>query len=334
MDGRTMNDPRQIATSIVGAVDWQTDVSGFCKCPGESLHTQHNGKKDCRVNVDGAPTIYCFHSSCEAAVAEANKRLRRELNATPWVLTLPGGRVLRSGDVLQASGEVLPREVIAQRSAAKGRSSDEGLLLETLRTVADRFKPELFEKFHWPFAQVIEDSPLQVCQRDADDQFRTWLKLWPAHCHVWIGDVFSSGRPEHRTHFRPVAEWYQIGPVMGNFTCGSAFKPGTFQRSNANIEGQRYLVVESDTLKKDEIGAVFAYLNHRLHYNLHAIIDTAGKSLHGWFDVPRNKVMEDRLKAALIVFGCDPKLFTYSQPVRVPGAFRDGKLQRIVWLKD
>ena len=206
--------------------------------------------------------------------------------------------------------------------------------LATLRAVADRFKPELFEKFHWPFAQILSDSPLLVADRDADEQFRTWLRLWPAHCHVWIGDVYSSGRPEHRTHFRPVAEWYQIGPVMGNFTCGSSFKPGSFQRSNANCNGTRFLVVESDTLTKDEIGAVFAYMNNRLHFNLHAIIDTAGKSLHGWFDAPNNRLIETRLKAVLHVFGCDPKLFTYSQPVRVPGAYRDGKLQRIVWLKN
>ena len=94
------------------------------------------------------------------------------------------------------------------------------------------------------------------------------------------------------------------------------------------------MVIESDSLPKDEVGAIFAYLNRRLHFNLHAIIDTAGKSLHGWFDAPRDKRIEARLKAVLTVFGCDPKLFTYSQPVRVPGAYRDGKLQRIVWLKD
>jgi hypothetical protein len=72
----------------------------------------------------------------------------------------------------------------------------------------------------------------------------------------------------------------------------------------------------------------------RLKYRLHCIIDTAGKSLHGWFEAPRNKVLENRLKAGLVAFGCDPKVFTYSQPVRVPGAFRDGRLQRLVWLKD
>jgi hypothetical protein len=121
---------------------------------------------------------------------------------------------------------------------------------------------------------------------------------------------------------------------MGNYTCGSSFKPGSYSRSNENCNGTRFMVVESDTLPKDEVGAIFAYINRRLRFNLHAIIDTAGKSLHGWFDAPRNARTEAHLKAVLTVFGCDPKLFTYSQPVRVPGAYRDGRLQRIVWLKE
>lgn len=329
-----MNDPRQTAAHLLGVVEWQTEVSGFCGCPGEAMHTSATGKKDCRVNVDGAPTIFCFHASCAPAVAEANRRLRRELGASPWAITLPGGRVLRSGDVLQTGGAVLAREVIQTRARAEGRSADERLVIETVRVMAERFKPELFDVFRWEFAEVVADSPLQVSERDADDQFRTWLKLWPAHCHVWIGDVFSSGKPEHRTHFRPIADWYQIGPVLGNYTCGSSFKPGSYRRSNENLNGQRFLVVESDTLTKNEVGAVFAYLRRRLHYRLHCIIDTAGKSLHGWFDAPRTKVLEERLKAGLHAFGCDPKVFTYSQPVRVPGAFRDGRLQRLVWLRD
>ena len=341
-----MTDPRQVAASIVGAIDWQTEVSGFCRCPGEALHTSKTGKKDCRVSVDGAPTIYCFHSSCAAAVAAANLRLRRELGAASWELRLPDGKVLRSGDVLRGDGSVKTKKEIElgniqeamfnaqhQLFRAGEAEQNERLVLASLAVLAERFKPELFETFCWPFAKILEDSPLLVAERDAEDQFRTWLKLWPADSTVWIGDVYSSGKPEHKTHFRPVADWYQIGPAMGNYTCGSAFKPGSFQRSNANIEGQRFLVVESDTLKKDEIGAVFAYLRRRLHYPLHCIIDTAGKSLHGWFDAPPNKILENRLKVGLTAFGCDPKLFTWSQPVRVPGAFRDGRLQRLVWLK-
>jgi len=80
------------------------EVSGFCRCPGEALHTHQNGKKDCRVSVDGAPTIYCFHASCAPVVEAANARLRRELGSGSWEIALPGGRVLRSGDILQRDG--------------------------------------------------------------------------------------------------------------------------------------------------------------------------------------------------------------------------------------
>lgn len=336
-----MIDPRHIAASICGAVDWQTEVSGFCRCPGEALHTHQNGRKDCRVSVDGAPTIYCFHASCAPIVAAANRKLRCAIGQSPWEIALPGGRVLRSGDILQQDGTVRTKEEIhrvefdtSPHPLPDRGGEGERMVLATIRSLAERFRPELFETFHWPFAQIVADSPLHVCERDAEDQFRTWLRLWPAHCHVWIGDVFSSGKPEHRTHFRPVADWYQIGPAMGNFTCGASFKPGSYQRSNANCNGTRFLVIESDTLAKDEVGAVFAYLQRRLRYRLHCIIDTAGKSLHAWFDAPRNKVLENRLKAGLVAFGCDPKVFTYSQPVRVPGAWREGKLQRLIWLKD
>lgn len=328
-----MIDPRAIAQRIVGTVDWQSEVSGFCRCPGEALHTHRTGPKDCQVHVDGAATIHCFHYSCLPAVTDANRRLRRELGSSPWAILLPGGRVLRNGDLLQANGTVLPREVVQARAQAEGRDAEAALVLERVRVKAELFRPQLFDLFHWPFQQILADSPLRVADRDPEDQFRTWLKLWPAHCHVWIGDVYDTGRPEHRTHFRPIADWYQIGPVMGNYTCGSAFKPGSYSRCNANCDGTRFLVVESDTLDKDQVGAVFAFLRRRLHYRLHCIIDSGGKSLHAWFEPPPNPLFETRLKAGLTAFGCDPKMFNYSQPVRLPGAWRNGRLQRLVWLE-
>jgi len=350
-------DPRQVASQILGPIEWESEVTGFCRCPGESLHTHANGKRHCRVSIDGAPTIYCFHSSCTAAVAEANLRLRRELGGHTWSLRLPGGAVVRAGDVVAGPGVVVRGAqsgvpvaqtwVPVSQTGVSGAQTGKGggqtgggvrpgldrVALDLVAVHAERFRPQLFDFFRWPMAQILADSPLVVADRESDEQFRTWLKLWPADSTVWVGDVFSSGKPEHATHFRAVAEWYQIGPVMGNYTCGSAFKPGVHSRSNENLSGFRFLVIESDTLSRDEVGAVFAYLNRRLHYSLHAIVDTAGKSLHGWFDAPRSADAAARLKAGLVVFGCDPKVFTWSQPVRVPGAFRDGRLQRLVWLR-
>lgn len=329
-----MTDPRTIASHQLGPIEWESEVTGWCKCPGESLHTHRTGKKDCRVSVDGAPTIHCFHASCIAAVESANKTLRRSLGQVSWQITLEGGKILRSGDIVTSPGVIKRRETIKAEAQANGSHLVDQVFKESLRATTLRIRTDLFTEFHWPFSTIVEDSPCPLAHRDAEDHFRTWLKLWPAHCYVWIGDIFSSGKPEHATHFRPVSDWYQIGPVMGNFTCGSSFKPGSFQRSNANCNGTRFMVIESDTLPKDEVGAIFAYLNKRLHFNLHVIIDTAGKSLHGWFDAPRTKGVEDHLKIVLTTLGCDPKLFTYSQPVRVPGALRDGKVQKIIWLRE
>jgi len=64
---------------------------------------------------------------------------------------------------------------------------------------------------------------------------------------------------------------------------------------------------------------------------LHAIVDTAGKSLHGWFESPVKQEWENQLKAFLVPLGCDPATFKPSQPVRMAGAKREDKTQSLLW---
>jgi hypothetical protein len=118
----------------------------------------------------------------------------------------------------------------------------------------------------------------------------------------------------------------------GQYVCPAVFKEGSFSRGNANIVARRFLVVESDVLTKDQVGGVFSWLKGKVGLRLRAIVDTAGKSLHGWFDFPDPGVLED-LRVALPQLGCDAKLFTASQPVRLPGALRNGRYQKLVWLE-
>lgn len=74
-----MTDAREIAVGIVGEIEWQDGFHGYCQCPGRRFHSKANGKRDCMIRLDGAPTIFCFHASCEAEVDEANRRLRHDL---------------------------------------------------------------------------------------------------------------------------------------------------------------------------------------------------------------------------------------------------------------
>jgi len=92
-----------------------------------------------------------------------------------------------------------------------------------------------------------------------------------------------------------MATGYQVGLRLGNYKCRPWFKPGSYQRSNANLKGQRFLAIESATLAKEEVGAVFAHFQGRL-----------------------------------VAFGCDLKVFALSQPVRVPEVFSDARRQRLV----
>ena len=332
-----MSDPRQIAASIVGAIEWQTETQGLCACPGASAHTSASGKKDCRINIDGAPTIFCFHASCAPIVADANKKLRRALGgAGDWAIVLPGGRTLRSGDVLTTAGTIKPREVVKADAITRGVQQGEAALLETIKRNAETMRTKLLEQFNWPLEAICQCSPRLVADRDPEDQFKTWLlALWEPYRVIWNGDIYSSGKPAHSTHFRTVQDFYKIGtPALGNFTAGCSFKPGSYARTKEQMNGRSYMVVESDVLGKDEVGAIFRFINVRLHFNLHAIIDTGGKSLHAWFSAPKNDKIEGRLKAFVTGLACDPKTFSYTQPVRVPGAWRDGKLQRLVWLEE
>jgi hypothetical protein len=69
----------QIAERILGAIEWTNEVAGFCKCPGEHLHTTPNSVKDCMVMLDSVPTIKCFHGSCAGIVGGVNHELRSQI---------------------------------------------------------------------------------------------------------------------------------------------------------------------------------------------------------------------------------------------------------------
>ncbi len=70
---------RTIAGELLGEVGWTDDTRGFCACPGRAQHTNPDGPRDCRVHLDGAPTLHCLHNSCRAAVDAANRELRSRI---------------------------------------------------------------------------------------------------------------------------------------------------------------------------------------------------------------------------------------------------------------
>lgn len=302
-----------IAQQLLGAIEWPEPLRGYCACPGQALHSSPTNRRDCLVMLDGAPTVYCFHSSCLPAVEVANRALRQAL-AKGQV----GGRVWRP------SAADLAKQRERERLMRLGRRAKEQA-------------SDVFDGFAAKAHELFQHSPTDVTD-DAAAHWRLHLAgLFGADDVIWIGDTKDScladadeRRKEYcRTHFRPVSEWLKLTSAPGQFTCPNVFKPGVHSRSNANVTARRYLVVESDVLGKDEMKALLAWLAQFMR--LRAVVDTAGRSLHGWFETPKESA-EQELRVILPAMGCDPALFKVSQPCRLPGALRGEKRQRLLWL--
>ena len=281
---------RTIAEQLLGSIDWVDGNSGYCQCPGEHLHNSRNGPRDCQVFLEGAPTIHCFHDSCATPVAQANYELRRAI-----------GR------------EEAPKAMVRLPRRTKKAPVPAGLLD---RVVQQRWHP----------SDMWEDSP-DPLRGDCSNDWRKILALFEPDDVVWIGAITDSGGENGGRHFKAAKEWLEGSVCPGQFTCPSTFRTGTESRSQGNVEARRYLVVESDELQKDEIGAVFRWLNKYL--TLWAVVDTGNVSLHGWFSYPKKNIT--MLKELLGQLKCDLKMFGASQPCRMPSAKRGKGWQSLVF---
>ncbi len=297
----------QIVERVVGDVQWSGDW-GYCACPGEDLHTTKTGKRDCKIYTKGPATFYCFHSGCDTVRKEAQKKLRDAI----WT-AIKGGE--------------LPQE--ARIKSKKPALVDHGAALKR-RT--ELMRDKIFEDFKWTAAAIEESSPVAVPVEPVD-QCRRHLALFDPSDVVWIGQTFDSGQPEHVEHFRPVERWLKSDEPPANFICPNPFFAGSYKRSNAHVVGRRFLVVESDHLDRDTIGAVFWWMRKVLSMKLRAIISSGGKSLHAWFDAPTDEKRLAELSVVLQALHCDPAMFKVSQPVRLAGAWREDKnqIQRMMY---
>ncbi len=160
---------------------------------------------------------------------------------------------------------------------------------------------------------------------------------------VWIGMVHQSGERKRNGivvgdwghKFQQVRSWLEMPLIPGEFVSHCTFQEDTISRCNESAILRRYLVVESDTMSTDEVGAVFNYLVTGINnpLTLKAVVHSGGKSLHGWFDWPGDDCIEDA-RAMLKGLNCDVATTRVSQPVRLPGVVRHntGKPQELLWL--
>ena len=308
------NQARAIAESILGEVDWA--AGGIVRCPGIHLHSKGtNGKRDCRVFLEGGkpPTIYCVHQNgCVAIVAEKNRALRSAIGKAKW-------QAERGEDPELPARPVLTRAEQLRRARQRR--------LDDLAARARRALPDILHSYRWPVEQIAAGS-----LDNSTPGWRAVLGLFAPDDVVWIGDRRDSGAPRFDTHFRTAAGWLRGTQPAGPLLSAACWRSGCFQRSADQIVRSPFLVVESDVLGREDIGAVFRWCQEN-GLALRAVIDTAGKGLHGWFERPADARRLEEHVTVLTAMGCDPGPMRAASMSRLPDAQRDGRRQRLLWIK-
>jgi hypothetical protein len=109
-----LNGRQQIATKLLGEIDWRSETEGFCACPGKDRHTAGNGAKDCKVYLDGPPSLHCVHNSCRAIVDAVEHSLRSQVGKAEYVAPT------NSAKVETPKVAVTPRPLSALLEAVEG----------------------------------------------------------------------------------------------------------------------------------------------------------------------------------------------------------------------
>ena len=300
-----------LAESIVGEVEWTDPNKGFCRCPGADLHTNGNNPKDCIIYINGAPNVYCQHESCDAVTKETNKKL-------PFIFgeaeRAQAGTIQR----WQPSPAYLERKVKAERD-------------EKMRKAAEERLPAILKEHALTYQELSRQSPTSLEGIDDRDIWRPLLQLFAPEDNVWIGGVYDSGEPHHARHFRPAGEWLTSPACPGSRIVPSTFKAGAFSRSKENIERHKFLVIDNDDLPINDQCAVLSYV--RQWCRLRAVIFSGNKSLHGYFDIPEQGVL-DRLELILPPWGIDSAGFNPAHPFRMAGCINEksGRYSDLIYL--
>ncbi len=345
----------RIAAELLGRAPTS---EGYAPCPGRDKHSQQSGERDFRVVLDGAPTGFCFHSSCADAVERFNYDLRRRI-----------AQAEREGDAPREpspAGRVAPLPVPERKpkrppfDAAMlegfARRAGRGVSLEWLASRSPVPLPP-------PEVQTVQT----VSGLFLDALFTPGEKVLVFTRATSQGDYqWSPGEGGHRLARErgvvPVPSplpagggegvWFLAAPVDGEWHVNAApvragESPRWGRRHGDCVTAWRYLVIESDLAEP----GLWLRALVQLPLRIVAIYTSGGRSIHALarLDVaskPEWDAVRDTLLPVLCPLGADPAAMTAVRLSRLPGCLRHGcrdtsgnyvryespRLQRLAWL--
>ena len=239
----------------------------------------------------------------------------------------PGGKA-RPYAYLDAAREKIEKDRISAAIASKRNTF---------------LSPYISPEWHanlWHSSEII----LPPCHREQAGLFIR--HLFAPEDTLWMGDEYDSGKHHHTANFRLREEWITETELPPRIAAGT-FLPGSISRSGESLATTPFIVIESDDLigrkpttdaereeNRMQCAALLTFMQDRFKLTLRAVIDTGGKSLHGYFDRPSPAALEalEEIAEALAI---DAQVITRAHnPLRLPGCIHSttGQSARLCYL--
>ena len=212
----------------------------------------------------------------------------------------------------------------------------------TLRRIIDQSK--VFEE-----ADLLDMSPSRIDWPPEEDTVHFLSVMFEPSDFLFIGERLEPGIIGR--NIRTAKDWidyFQSGGktapfIMVNPLTGKAAPKKTGDgesfRGDGNIKSFRYCLVEFDNLTREE-QIRFWTSKEVSELPIAALVDSGGKSIHGWIRTPNINSINDwqreirgkLYEQGLIPLGVDSACSNPSRLSRLPGHLRDNNYQRILWL--
>lgn len=179
-------------------------------------------------------------------------------------------------------------------------------------------------------ADLVKVSPKNCAGLDAENAIDHLFPGNPLLCCGWtLKECVTAKREEWRGQMAQEIQFIVPSPMSAE--TGLTQEGKESMRCLNNTGPRRFLVIDQDVGTKDEQAAVLVHLATMAP--LAMVIDSGGRSIHGWFYCEGRSDDEIRpFMAYAVSLGADPATWTPCQFVRIPGGTRDnGSVQQILF---
>jgi hypothetical protein len=204
---------------------------------------------------------------------------------------------------------------------------------------ADFFKSKGLVDVTITETDIINASPITPCEEDVDNLHGLLSLLYYDNDLLFMGQKHELAIPE--LTLRTVAEWkenlcngFHLPPphIIPNPVI---YSPNASTSRGDDTVAKRFAILEFDDVSQENQLRIFWGLD----VPVVALIDSGNKSYHAWIRVDAanhaewdKKVKRDIYQKLAIPLGADPACSHPSRLSRTPGAYRSGKLQRLLYL--